>query len=340
MNAASSFMHHLCFRNSPRWYPLLSVFYLTYRCELRCRYCSDGNGQPYYRSPAKILNGERVLDLLRIIRRHSDFLVLTGGEPLQHPDFVEVLRGLPALKFRGVVLTTNGLLADRFLDEVANSVHHLVFSLQTLDPKKGDAGYGFDGVHDRVLENILSAARHHARKYEIIISSVVTPEEISGLYEVYRFCQQQGFKLAACPQLVGVKAHQELTKNPEYRKFFDFLIAEKRRGGQIQGTVDYLLHMRDLAKFSCRPFTMLVVSPLGDVYYPCLELGKFAGNLLEQPDLHALREAGLHRLGPQPECDTRCHSACALGFSRLLENPVSLLHEAGLHLRSQLKRLR
>jgi MoaA/NifB/PqqE/SkfB family radical SAM enzyme len=214
-----------------------------------------------------------------------------------------------------------------------------VVSLQTLDSKRGNAGYGGrSGVHERVMANLERAARHPGRKYEIIISSVVTPENIADLYEVYRFCQQRGFRLAACPELVGVKANPELAGNHDYQRFFDFLIMEKRKGGSIQGTVDYLRYMRDLTKFSCRPFTMLVVSPVGDVYYPCLELGQFAGNLLEQPNLHRLRKQGLERFGPQPNCDTRCHSACALGFSRLLATPLSLVHEAGLLARSRLKK--
>ncbi len=338
MNAVASFVHHLCAKNSRRWFPLLTVYYLTYRCDLRCSHCSDGKGEPYHRLPTASLSSAKVIDLLRIVRQYSDFLVLTGGEPLQHPDFAEVLRDLKGLAFSGVILTTNGVMLNRFLDDVAHSIHYLVVSLQSLDPVRADAGYGQKaGIHERVVANIEQAARHPDRKYEIIISTVVTPENIPDLYAVYRFCQQRGFRLAACPQLVGVKAHQALVGNPDYRRFFDFLISEKRKGGKIQGTVDYLLYLRDLGKFSCRPFTMLVVSPLGDVFYPCLELGQFAGNLLEQPSLHKLREEGEKLFGPQPHCDTRCHSACALGFSRLLANPLSLVHEAALILRQQLR---
>ncbi len=339
MNAVGSFLHHLGARNSRRWFPLLSVYYLTYRCELRCAHCSDGSGEPYHRMPSTMLPAAKVIDLLRIVRRHADFLVLTGGEPLQHPGFAEVLHKLKELDFRGVILTTNGMALDRFLPEVAHSIQNLVVSLQTLDPLKGDAGYGgMGGVHHRVMANIERAAHYPGRKYVLIISSVVTPDNIPDLYEVYRFCQQRGFRLAACPQLVGVKAHQGLIGNQEYQRFFDFLISEKRKGASIQGTVDYLSYMRDLQKFSCRPFTMLVVSPTGDVFYPCLELGQFAGNLLEQPDLHTLRQQGFNRFGPQPDCDTRCHSACALGFSRLLANPLSLVHEAALIARDQIKK--
>ncbi len=73
---------------------------------------------------------------------------------------------------------------------------------------------------------------------------------------------------------------------------------------------------------------MLVVSPEGGVYYPCLEFGKPAGNILAVPDLHSLRRAGLSKFGDQPDCDTRCHSACALGLSLLIRYPWSVLPES------------
>jgi MoaA/NifB/PqqE/SkfB family radical SAM enzyme len=318
---------------------LLSVYYLTYACDFRCPYCSDGAGNPYYRLRSPTLPGPKVLDLLRIIRRQCDHLVITGGEPLQHPDFAAVMRGLGALKFRDVILTTNGCALDSCLPAVADSVDHLVFSLQSIESQRADAWYGRDrGTHQRVLANIERAAEYLGRKFKIVISSVVTPDNLEDLYGVYHFAKKQGFRLAACPQLVGVKAHESLAGNPEYRKFYDFLIAEKRKGGNIQGTVDYLEYLRDLRRFSCRPFTLLVVSPAGDVFYPCLEIGHFAGNLFTEDNLDRLRQQGRERFGPQPQCGARCHSACALGFSRLLEKPGSVLHEALLVARRGLAR--
>jgi len=263
------------------------------------------------------------------MRRHCDYLVITGGEPTLYPEFERVLADLPEQRFRGVILTTNGYGLEACLPTVMRSVHQLVISLQTMDSAKADRWYGrASGTHQRVLENLERARRFPRRRCEIIISTVVTPDNIGDLYDLYEYTQDRGFRLAACPQLVGVKAHAALLGDAQYRGFYDFLIAEKRRGGNIEGTVDYLTYMRDLAKFACRPFTMLVVSPTGEVFYPCLELGQFAGNLLSEPNLHRLRQLGNQRFGPQPACDARCHSACALGFSRLLANPACVLGEA------------
>ncbi len=337
MNPVGSFLCHLLGDNPQKWRPLLSVYYLTYACSLRCPYCCDGSGRPYYQLDRKALPASRIGELLRIVRRHSEHLVVTGGEPSEHPECAAVLDDLAALRFRSVILTTNGRTLDTLLPAVQRSVTHLVVSLQTLDSARADSWYGHGaGTHARVLANLERAAALPGRRFEIILSSVVTPENIPDLHEVYRFAKACGFRLAACPQLVGTKAHAGLVDNPEYRAFYDLLISEKRRGGSIQGTVDYLEYLRDLRKFSCRPFTMLVVSPVGEVFYPCLELGQSAGNLLDEPDLHRLRRAGCERFGPQPACDNRCHSACALGFSRLLANPASMLHEAALVARSWL----
>lgn len=328
MNSAGKFLHHLLVDDPDHWHPLLAVFYLTYACDFRCPYCSDGAQRPYYTLPARVMPADQVLALLKVIRRHSAYLVLTGGEPLQHPQCASVLEVLPEAGFRDVILTTNGYRLREFLPLVARCVRHLTFSLDTLDHEKADRWFGVGpGTLERILENIDAAAERNERRYEIVISSVVTPENIKDLYQVYDYSRRRGFLFAACPQLVGVKAHSNLAGNPAYRGFYDFLIAEKKRGGRVYGTARSLCAMRDLGKFGCRPFTMLVVSPTGDVFYPCLEIGHFAGNLLENPDLHAIRRAGRDAFGPQPACDTRCHSACALGFSLALSEPMSLAHE-------------
>ena len=330
MNNINKFLYHKLIKNKKRWHPFLSVFYLTNACRFRCPFCSDGLGKPYYQLSHEVLQKDSVLDLLSIVRRYSSSLVLTGGEPLDYPEFSEVIIGLKDLKFKDLILTTNGYNLDRFLPEIIQSVTNLGISLNTLDTKKGDAIYGTMGIADKVMENIELAHEKFGllKGKEINISSVVTPDNIEDLYEVYFFAKERNFIYAACPELQGVKANEGLEDNIEYRKFFDFLIREKKGGAPIHGSVLYLEYMRDLRNFSCVPLTLLAVTPLGDVYYPCLERGTTAGNLLEEPDLHTLLEKGRGLYGPLPICGNQCHSACALGFSVLLNNTFSLVGDS------------
>lgn len=305
------------------WRPLLAVYYLTYACPFRCPFCSDGAGTPYPALRSPVLDAPRILELLRRVRAHCDYLVLTGGEPTTHPAFGELLQGLGAVGFDGVVLTTRGPGLEPHLAAVDAAVRYLVFSLDTLDPAKGDRWLGAaPGTHARGLAAIEAAARRPGRRYEILISSVATPDNLADLHDVYRYARDRGYRFAVCPQLVGVKAHAVLAGNPEYRRLFNHLIAEKRAGRAINGSPLYLEYLRDLRKFTCRPSTVLAIAPTGDVFYPCLELGSVAGNLLDTPDLHAIRAAGRRRFGPEPSCDNRCHSACALGFALILNHPL------------------
>lgn len=153
--------------------------------------------------------------------------------------------------------------------------------------------------------------------------SELTPDNIDDLYEVYEFSQQHNFTFAAAPHLQGVKANPSLQKDTQYADFFSFLIKEKGNfKRKIFGTKLYLEYMRDLKKFICKPLTMLVVSPEGNVFYPCLEKGNYADNILQNVNLHDILKKGKENFGPIPKCDTRCHSACALGFSLLVEHTL------------------
>jgi MoaA/NifB/PqqE/SkfB family radical SAM enzyme len=338
MNPGLKYLYHKFIDSLRRWHPILAVYYLTYQCDFRCPYCSNGFSKPYHRLPNDVLPADRVMEIFARIRRKCDYIVITGGEPLKHPQFSEVIERINGLRFKDVALNTNGYDVDRFLPEIAKSIRTLIFSLDTLDPDKADAWFGRGkGVFEKIRSNIIHAAAEPHRKYRIMISSVVTPGNISDLYEVYEFSQTRGFTFAACPELQGVKPARDLPGNGAYEAFFDFLISEKKKGRSIHGSPLYLRHMRDFTKFTCRPFTMLVVDPLGHIFYPCLEIGHSASDILECEDLHAVRSNSLKRFGPQPECDARCHSACALGFSLILEHPLSLVQEAFYQVKGELK---
>lgn len=87
---------------------------VTDRCNLRCRHCYIGNG------------GGIDLPLEAIRKVTMDFqemqglrLLITGGEPLLHPEFHKINALLPSLMMRKV-LFTNGLLLT---DEVIGKLH-------------------------------------------------------------------------------------------------------------------------------------------------------------------------------------------------------------------------
>jgi MoaA/NifB/PqqE/SkfB family radical SAM enzyme len=339
VNSLSKYLWHKFIHNDAEWHPLAAVYYLTYRCEFRCSYCSDGNGVPYYRLAEKEVSAEHAVAVIKRIRRYSDILILTGGEPLSYPNVEHVLKQLPALGFKEVIFTTNGFKLNEHLDAIAGAVTKLIVSIDTMDSDKADALTGMPkGTFQTVLSNFKTAAQKTEKKYDLCISSVATPDNLEELRDVYFFAENNSCTLAVQPQLVGVKAHQDLLNNKAYRNLYDFLIEKKRGGGRIYGSIQYLQYMRDIRQFSCSPFTMLVVTPTGDVFYPCLEIGNKAGNILDYDSLYELRKRGQKLFGPQPVCDNRCQSACALGFFIRLQYPFSFAEDVILTAKGFLKR--
>ena len=329
MNDFNKFLYHyFSGKNPKKWHPFLAVYYLTYGCNFRCPYCSDGSGKPYHQLPNKIVPSVDVLQILKNIRKNCNTLVISGGEPLNYPEFSEVISNLKPIKFKEVLLTTNGFRINEFLDVFPNNITSLSVSLDTMNPEKADKYYGNgEGTFRKIMNNIELMHNHSSRNYNINISSVVTPDNISDLMDVYEFSQQRGYMFAAAPHLQGVVANEGLIHNTDYYNFYDFLRKEKLKGRRIFGSPLYLEYMRDLKKFTCKPFTMLVVSPIGEIFYPCLEIGHNAGNILQNHNLNQVKELAEKKYGLPPQCNNQCHSACALGFGAFLQFPIKTIFE-------------
>ena len=87
--------------------PLQCSLYVTDKCNLDCGYCTEyDNSRPH----------PKLEDLKKWIKKIRDLgtmrIALVGGEPLVHPDIVELVRYCRELGF-ATSLTTNGFLLTR-----------------------------------------------------------------------------------------------------------------------------------------------------------------------------------------------------------------------------------
>lgn len=142
---------------------------ITNRCDLRCRHCERG------------LSGRTPVDLpLRDVRRLLDLaakcrvrLLLTGGEPTLHPDFVEILT---CARRRGVrlELNTNGFSlagADASTIALVNKVVELLrISLDSADPSEHDAWRGTGQSHARALELLCDTRLRCPREISTVLA--------------------------------------------------------------------------------------------------------------------------------------------------------------------------
>ncbi|MDR1029266.1 MAG: GTP 3',8-cyclase MoaA [Treponema sp.] len=110
---------------------------VTDRCNLRCIYCMPSDGVEH-QSHEAILRFEEAHRFCRVVANLGIRRIkITGGEPLVRKGVVPFIRALTAIPgIEQVTLTTNGILLDRHLDELAAAkVAGINVSLDTLNPE-------------------------------------------------------------------------------------------------------------------------------------------------------------------------------------------------------------
>src|SRR5580692_8029761 len=108
--------------------PYAVTFYVTHKCNLACSYCTQKEPDVF----SDELPTASTIGLLRRIRKETDSIVMTGGEPTLRADIEELVEAARFhCKFRSVLLITNGTLLDR-KPGILRGVTGLVVSLDAL----------------------------------------------------------------------------------------------------------------------------------------------------------------------------------------------------------------
>ena len=120
-------------------------FQITDRCNLRCRHCYIGDGLHQDLPLEKIFKVFKEFEEIQGLR-----LLLSGGEPLLHPDFWKINEVLREYPFRSILLS-NGMLITK---ETAKRlrVHEVQISLDGM--KEGHESIRGEGTFEKTLQAI------------------------------------------------------------------------------------------------------------------------------------------------------------------------------------------
>jgi cyclic pyranopterin phosphate synthase len=145
---------------------------VTDRCNLRCVYCMPKEGMQWQPRADQL----SVDEIARVVEAAAQGGVkrvrLTGGEPLVHPQIVEIVRRIASIRdIEEVSLTTNAMLLERLAQPLADAgLTRLNISLDTLDANKFRR-ITRGGRIDRVWRGIAAAGR--ARLAPIKLNTVI-----------------------------------------------------------------------------------------------------------------------------------------------------------------------
>ena len=134
---------------------------LTDRCNMRCRYCMprehfDGHD---FLAKKEILSYEELSNVVESLMPLGLSKVrLTGGEPLLRKDICSFIKMLP--KELDIAMTTNGILLERFAQDLADSgLNRVTVSLDAVDVETFQAMGDTDETPETVLRGIETARK-------------------------------------------------------------------------------------------------------------------------------------------------------------------------------------
>src|SRR5467141_1983815 len=148
--------------------PYAVTFYVTHKCNLACSYCTQKEPDVF----SDELPTRETIALLRRIRKETDSLVITGGEPTLRADIEELAEAARfERKYRSLLLITSGTLLDR-KPRILRAVTGLVVSLDALavDPTNP---LSKPAALPKVLENLELAKEQMGSARRITISTVI-----------------------------------------------------------------------------------------------------------------------------------------------------------------------
>ena len=312
-------------RDEVRLPPILLHYYVTYRCNLRCRYC-DIPLQPEPRDPV----GSSLETLKAIVAQAREagarFVDFTGGEPLLYKPLPDALAWAKELGY-WTSTTTNCTLYPRRAEALRGLVDLLHFSLDSADPEAHDAQRGH-GNWAQVLA-ALDLAERLSETPDLLFT--VTQANVGAMEGMVRLAQERRLILIVNPEFTyfdgnGSLSEAQLREVARYAwEPYVYLnrafLSLRRKGGNR------------VAKPRCRAVTSTIaVSPDGCLLLPCYhhhaERIPIRDNLRELLDSPAVQRAVLMqgRYDFCEGCTINCYmdpSFCYLPDSLLFESLVS-----------------
>lgn len=205
--------------------PLRAIFIeLTSSCNLRCRHC-------YHPSYHDILSLKTIECLLRQIEERwgtSVTLCLTGGEPLIHPDFDQIIELIHQKGFRWTMATNGILLTEASLQCYLQK--GLVAVSLSIDGDRAAHNHirRSDSAFDQAWSALALLIKYQS-EINMMVKTVVMDSNIHSLPKLEEMLSQCGLPLKweLCPIRLPKDRIEEMMSRETFGKIFDFYLDRK-----------------------------------------------------------------------------------------------------------------
>jgi AdoMet-dependent heme synthase len=166
---------------------------ITGRCNMQCEHCRAAHEMPVD------MPIEQAVKVIRFARQFSpDYkeIVVSGGEPLIHQNFYEMLKAVRENGGDFVTLTTNGsLMTDCHLDFIESLEFKrfiLSVSLDSLDPEEHDSFRKFPGAFRRALHAVRMIVKRNLPNVMTSVRTTLHPNQIDQMENIIQFVRSLG----------------------------------------------------------------------------------------------------------------------------------------------------
>ena len=214
-------------RITKRKIPLAVSFNITYRCNLKCRYCR------YREREVKELNTKEIFRLIEELSCSGiRCITFTGGEPFLREDLPEIINFCKSKKIY-VSINSNGTLLKEMIGKI-KGIGNIQISLD--GPRHiNDAIRGL-GVHDKVIEAIEICKKENIK---VNIVTVISKYNISHIPYVLEVADKHNIgvyfqpadKYGSCDSSKDIVS--EIPDEIDYKACISFLINEKKNKNKV-----------------------------------------------------------------------------------------------------------
>jgi len=258
-------------------------FELTYRCNEKCVHC-------YVDDPSETGKEMTLEQYKKVIDELCEMgclnVLVTGGEPTLHPDFLPICEYITQKKML-LDIYTNGLhWTEELIDRICNlSVNSVSVSLYGGDAETHDAMTRVKGSFEKTLRTMLI---FKSRGVDTYAKASITKQNFPGFEKLLKFGKQIGIPIT--PSFVLVPTHSGQIKNPlmldndAYREALAIL--EKFADGDVVSSNALKFGLRDMNDSVCSAGrTGLTINPYGEIT-PCNTLPLSLGNIYKNSLCH------------------------------------------------------
>ncbi len=326
--------------------PLYFIWTVVRACNFLCTYCDDHQGHRYPELSNKgVLNTEQGKRLLSVMRTRTPSVYFAGGEPTARQDLPVLTRHARDLNYYPIIVNTNGSLIAKNLAKATwrswlADVDIVIVSLDGLDLNILGPMWGFQNP-EVVFENLLLLQKlSKVMGFKLMVNTVIQPGIVAQARAVLDWAREQGIWFCGVPMNLGPTVHPKLKEDPEYIDLVEIILAHKRAGQRISGSLRMNERLFRSDPLNCRNTLKPHVDFDGRLFWPCkasVNIAPRTLNVLDYTDLAALYADATAQVSPHHfhgpaanQCGANCNWAqnySTDAYVHGLRHPWSLLSD-------------